>query len=197
MERPERMKILTAEDDKTSLFMLRESLRKLGHEVDCAEDGKAAWTLFQRDYYHVLISDWMMPQMDGLSLCRMIRSMHRDHYTYIILLTSLEGKGNYLKGMQAGADDFITKPFDADHLNARLHVAERILQLHRHVQNLEGFLPICCYCKKIRDEKNRWHTLESYIEPRSGAQFSHGICPECFIRESRIQFGDTGDIEKK
>ena len=184
------MKILTAEDDKTSRFVLQKSLRKLGHAVDCAEDGKAAWKMFQQDYYHVLISDWLMPQMDGLSLCRVIRSMHRDHYTYIILLTSLEGKGNYLKGIQAGADDFITKPFDADILNARLHVAERILQLRQRVQNLEGFLPICCYCKKIRDEQGRWHTLESYIEPRSGAQFSHGICPECYVRESQIQLGE-------
>jgi phosphoserine phosphatase RsbU/P len=187
-ERRERVKILIAEDERTSRLVLQKSLQKLGHEVNCAEDGNIAWTMFRQTYYPVLISDWLMPHMDGLSLCRTIRSVHQDHYTYIILLTSLEGKGNYLKGMQAGADDFITKPFDADHLNARLQVAERILQLRQRVQNLEGLLPICCYCKKIRDEQGQWHMLESYIEPRSGAQFSHGICPECYVRESQAHW---------
>ena len=179
------MKILVAEDDKVSRCVLEDRLRELGHEVDSAEDGRAAWDLFQKTCYSVLISDWLMPRTDGLALCRMIRSMHRDHYTYIILLTSLEGQVNYLKGMDAGADDFISKPFDADHLNARLHVAERILQLHQRVQNLEGLLPICSYCKKIRDEQGQWQRVESYIELRSGAQFSHGICPECYARESQ------------
>src|SRR4051812_35757178 len=124
------MKILIAEDDNTSRLVLSATLTKLGYKVQAVNNGRSAWEAWQEDEVTIVISDWMMPELDGLELCRMIRSQHRLHYTYVILLTALGGKGSYLSGMQSGADDLITKPFDQELLAARLQVAERILALH-------------------------------------------------------------------
>ncbi|GHA79063.1 GGDEF domain-containing protein [Cognatilysobacter bugurensis] len=124
------MKILVAEDDATSRLVLGATLRSLGHDVTAVEDGAAALEAWRRDEYGLVISDWLMPLLDGPGLCRHIRAEHRPHYTYVVLLTSLEGKGNYLSGIEAGADDFVTKPLDRDVLAARLSVAERIIGLH-------------------------------------------------------------------
>ncbi|MDZ4818443.1 MAG: ATP-binding protein [Planctomycetota bacterium] len=124
------MKLLIAEDDTTTRLVLGATLRRLGHSVTAVATGLQAWEAWQQDEYALLISDWMMPEMDGLALCRKIRAEPCAHYTYLILLTSLDGKGNYLDGMDSGADDMITKPFDEKLLEARLRVAERMLALH-------------------------------------------------------------------
>ncbi|ARO87913.1 diguanylate cyclase response regulator [Nitrosospira lacus] len=130
------MKILVAEDDTTSRLLFGATLRKLGYTVTAVENGQKAWEAWEQDEYSLLISDWMMPDIDGPQLCKMIRAEPSLRYTYIILLTALDGKGSYLEGMDAGADDFITKPFDEEQLVARLRVAERILALHKklHIQ---------------------------------------------------------------
>lgn len=177
------MKILVADDDDFSRTLLVKVLEGLKHEVTAVPDGQAAWEAVQRDYFPVLISDWLMPHIKGPELCRIIRKVSRDNYTYIILLTVMSGRNSYLEGMGAGADDFLTKPFDEDQIAARLHVAERILGLRRHVRQLEGILPICSYCKKIRDEQNTWHSVERYVTERTKTLFSHGICPDCMKRE--------------
>jgi len=124
------MKILIAEDDTTSRLTLAATLRKFGHEVTAVSTGQAALQAWERDVYPMLISDWMMPELNGLELCRAIRNGNRQHYTYVIILTALSGKNNQLDGMDSGADDFISKPFDEDLLLTRLRVAERILELH-------------------------------------------------------------------
>ena len=131
------MKILIAEDDATSREILAHVLRQLGHEVVEAVNGEEAWAVFQREHVSLLISDWMMPGLDGLQLCRRIRAEQRPRYTYIILLTVLGGKRNYLEAMEAGTDDFITKPFDVDQLHARLRVTERILGLQTELREIE------------------------------------------------------------
>jgi CheY-like chemotaxis protein len=179
---------MIAEDESTSRMVLEAALKKLGHDVLAVENGLKAWEAFQKDYFPVLISDWLMPEMDGLALCRQIRKVPREDYTYLILLTSLEGKMNYLEAMDAGADDFVTKPFDAEQLSARIQVAERILGLHQRVTVLEGLLPICCSCKRIRDGKGNWQRIESYIEIHSEARFTHGYCPECYEKWMRSNF---------
>lgn len=173
------MKILVAEDDPVSRLVLTSILRKLGHEVAEVPDGLEAWATFQQTPFAVVVSDWMMPSIDGLELTRRIRAADRVRYTYVILLTALSGRERYLEGMEAGADDFLTKPLDAEELRVRLRVAERILGLQAAVKQLEGLLPICAYCKKIRDEGGSWVRVETYVEQRTEAQFSHGICPEC------------------
>jgi DNA-binding response OmpR family regulator len=174
------MKILVADDEAVSRLLVARTLTKLGHEVVEAANGRDAWWSYQRDAVQLVIADWMMPYINGLELCRMIRAENRPRYTYIIMLTALGGKGSFLEGMAAGADDFMTKPFDQDELSARLHVAERILSLQAEVKQLEGLLPICSYCKRIRDEANTWTRVETYISQRTEAAFSHGICPECY-----------------
>ncbi len=182
------LKILVAEDDLTSRMVLEASLKKHGHDVVAVENGGRAWERFQKEHFPVIISDWLMPEMDGLALCRKVRELPHDNYSYIVLLTALQGKTNYLAAMKAGADDFMTKPFDAEQLTARIQVAERILGLHHQLNQLEGLLPICCSCKKIRDGNDHWQRLETYIEIHSQAHFTHGYCPECYEKYLRSTF---------
>lgn len=172
------MKILVAEDDATSRLVIEATLKKAGHEVTTADNGLQAWTAWRESAYPALISDWQMPDLDGLELCRAIRHTGGAQYTYFILLTAHGGKTNYLEAMEAGADDYLTKPLDVQQLLAKLHVAERILGLRQHVKRLEGLLSICAYCKKIRDN-SQWQQMERYVTQHSEARFSHGICPDC------------------
>lgn len=175
------MNILIVEDDATSRLVLQSTLEMLGHKVTAAEHGEQALARWLAGDFPVIISDWLMPRMNGLELCRAIRAVNRPAYTLIIMLTSLGGKANYLEAIHAGADDFLTKPCDEEQLAARLLVAERILGLRHHVSQLERLLPICAYCKKIRDESDHWQPVEGYIAEHSEARttFSHGICPAC------------------
>ncbi len=123
------MNVLVSEDDKDSRELLSWLLQKLGYQVVAVENGKQAWDLYRKGRFRLVISDLLMPELDGIELCRRIRAHKRTKYTYIILLTALIGKKEFLDGMEAGADDFVTKPFDPDELKARLRVAERILSL--------------------------------------------------------------------
>jgi DNA-binding response OmpR family regulator len=154
----------------------------MGHEPTAVEDGLAAWAAYEREHFPVVVSDWIMPGLDGMELCRKVRAARRPHYTYCILITVLGGKESYMEAMRAGADDFITKPVDPDALESRLLVAERVLGLEQHVQRLERLLPICAWCKKIRDDADRWMPLEHYVTRQTGTTFTHGMCPECFER---------------
>ena len=174
------MNILIADDDSTSRIVLSATLKKLGHQVTVTSNGAEAWTVFENGNVPLLISDMVMPDVHGLELCRRIRAANRPKYTYIILLTSVGGQSGYLVGMRAEADDFINKPFDEEQLAVRLVFAERILNLQSQVKQLSGLLPICCVCKKVRDDQNYWQQVRSYISRHTDARFSHGYCPDCF-----------------
>jgi DNA-binding response OmpR family regulator len=174
------MNILIAEDDIVSRKFLVKHLNALHHSLMIAKDGQEAWETYSAHHFNVVITDWMMPKINGLELARMIRTNHRERYTYIIFLTVLHGKENFMEAMKAGADDFISKPFDLDQLFARLNVAERIIGMQKELHSLQELLPICSYCKKIRDEKEEWIPVDSYISKRTASTFSHGICPECY-----------------
>jgi phosphoserine phosphatase RsbU/P len=174
------MKILIAEDDDPSRLVLIERLKKLGHDVVSAGNGRQAWEAFQTSPPDVVITDWMMPVMDGLELTRKIREDLRPGYTYIIILTALDAKVGYFEGMSAGADDFVTKPCEIVDLNMRLRVAERILSLQNEVEQLQGLLSICPKCKRIRDDHGEWHSIESFLTEKTDAHLSHGICPGCY-----------------
>jgi len=128
------MKTLIAEDDDVTRLLLSSALTKLGHDVQAASNGREAWEAWRGGDFSLVISDWMMPDLDGLEFCRRIRAEQRANYTYIILLTSRSGKTNYLEAMTAGADDFVTKPFEKDAFAARVRVAERILGLHANLR---------------------------------------------------------------
>jgi DNA-binding response OmpR family regulator len=181
------MKILVVDDDQVSRRMLEGLLSKQGYEVLVAANGREAWEIYRRENISVVITDWIMPEVDGLRLCQMIRGMGRQKYTYIILITVMTGKGSYLEGIEAGADDFLNKPFDPDVLRARLHVAKRLLDLQAEVRQLQGMLPICSYCKRIRNDDNLWTQVEAYVSEHSDADFTHGICPQCEDKYVRPQ----------
>jgi len=181
-------KILVVDDDPVSRRKLEGLLQQQGYQVVTASNGREAWDIFRKENISLVITDWIMPEVDGVRLCQMIRGLGRQKYTYIILITVMAGKGSYLEGIEAGADDFLTKPFDPDMLRARLFVAQRILDLQAEVRQLQGMLPICSYCKRIRNDDNLWTQVEAYVSEHSDADFTHGICPECEDKYIRPQF---------
>ncbi|MCB0195878.1 MAG: response regulator [Anaerolineae bacterium] len=189
------MKVLIAEDDLVSRHLLQVKLKQWGYEVVETKDGQEAWhVLQQKDAPHLAILDWMMPGMDGIDICRNARAFAHLQTTYFILLTTRNNQEDIIKGLEAGADDYITKPFESQELQARVQVGARIVRLQDElamrvseleaalakVKQLEGIVPICSYCKKIRDDKNYWQRIEQYITEHSEATFSHGICPDCY-----------------
>lgn len=189
------MKILIAEDDPVSRRLLEATLRRWGYDVVVTVDGRAAWeSLQQPDAPQLAILDWMMPGMDGVQVCQNLRADKRTEGVYVILLTAKGEKSDIVAGLDAGANDYVTKPFDREELRARLRVGVRVLELqesleHRvhelqaalqEVRMLQGILPICSYCKKIRNDQNYWQQVEAYITAHTEARFSHAICPQCW-----------------
>ena len=127
------MKILVADDDAVSRMVLVAALGGLGHDYLQASDGEQAWALFVAEQPHVVITDRMMPKLDGLELCRRIRADEFAPYTYVILTTALGAEADILAGMEAGADDYLTKPVDPFDLQTRLMAADRTTRLHRQL----------------------------------------------------------------
>ena len=189
------MEILVAEDDLVSRRALEATLARWGHPVVVVSDGSAAYDVLSRDRSpRLAILDWMMPGMDGPTVCRLVRANAGRQAPYLILLTARGAAEDRVAGLEAGADDYISKPFDRAELHARIKVGLRMLTLQRsladrvaeleqalaQVKQLQGLLPICSYCKKIRDDQNYWQQVESYIGQHAEVKFSHGICPGCF-----------------
>jgi DNA-binding response OmpR family regulator len=189
------VKILIAEDDSVSRRLLEVTLVKWGYQVTVARDGREAWEkLRAADAPKLAILDWMMPGMDGVVVCRKVRELANRSYVYLIMLTAKGSKEDIATGLEAGADDYVNKPFDQRELHSRIKVGERVLALEQNlaskvseleaalaqVKQLKGLLPICMYCKKIRDDQDYWHKIETYIHVHTGTDFSHGICPECY-----------------
>ena len=175
------MRILIADDDRMSTIMLGRTLEGWGFEVVVAHDGTADWARIAGDEPPALaIVDWMMPGLDGIELCRRIRATSLRSPVYVILLTARTDRRDLVAGLEAGADDYLTKPFDPDELRARIHVGQRTLGLIANIKRLTGLLPICSYCKRIRSDQNYWEQVDSYISQHTDVRFSHGICPGCY-----------------
>jgi len=175
------MKILVAEDDFISRKLLCTTLETFGHEVEAFNDGQEAWDRFNDEPLRIIVSDWLMPNMDGLEFCRKVRDRPDTEYTYFILLTAnVQGEDTHREAMDAGVDDFMSKPLNREQIWIRLRVAERILGFTTHISQLESMLPICSYCKKVRDDNNYWEQVETYIGQRTGTDFSHSVCPDCY-----------------
>jgi phosphoserine phosphatase RsbU/P len=189
------MNILIAEDEPLSAKLLERTLMNWGHSVVVVADGEAAWEMLKRtDAPKLAILDWVMPGLDGLEVCRRVRSLERTEPTYIILLTAKDEKEDIALGLESGANDYVTKPFDQRELRARLAVGERMTVLQRdlgervhaleaaleQIQQLRTLLPICSYCKNVRDDQNYWQKLDTYFAKHADVQFSHGICPDCY-----------------
>jgi len=189
------MKILVAEDHLISRRLLATTLEQFGHEVIAFTNGLDAWKAYDADPVRVVVSDWLMPGMDGLEFCRNIRNRHLTDYTYFILLTAnVQGKNTYMEAMQAGIDDFLSKPLDRDQIWMRLRVAERILGYTTEISQLKDMMPICSYCKKVRDDNNYWQQVETYLSQKTGTHFSHGVCPTCYDTKFKPQ---PEEIEKE
>ena len=191
------MKILVAEDDAATRKLLGVTLERLGWDVITAEDGNAAWRVFETmstaDRPDLALLDWMMPGLEGVEICRRLRATPGFELVYVILLTSRGDIQDVANGLAAGANDYIAKPFDPVELEARVRVGERMVKLQRslaarvneleeavaHVRRLQGLLPICSYCKNVRNESNYWERVDSYLTSHSDLKLTHGICPNC------------------
>jgi DNA-binding response OmpR family regulator len=194
------VKILVAEDDAVSRRILESTLGKLGWDVITAADGTAAWRILERlegrNAPELAVIDWMMPGIDGVEICRRLRATPGFEMMYVILLTMRTEKEDLAAGLAAGANDYMTKPFDAIELEARIRVGERMIRLQTalaaqireleealaHVKRLQGLLPICSYCKMVRNEENYWEQVERYITTRSDLELTHSVCPKCLER---------------
>jgi phosphoserine phosphatase RsbU/P len=194
------MKILLAEDDDVSARLMTMRLTQWGYEVICVSDGiQACEALREKTAPQLALIDWMMPEMDGVEVCRQVRASLVDSPLYLILLTARGAQEDIVRGMEGGADDYIVKPFHPQELKVRLGAGTRMIQLQNtlkervtelqealsKVKLLQGLLPICSYCKRVRDDQDYWHKLEIFVSNHSGAEFSHGICPPCY--EHHIQ----------
>jgi sigma-B regulation protein RsbU (phosphoserine phosphatase) len=191
------MKILVAEDDAATRKILGVTLERLGWDVITAEDGNAAWRVFETlsnaNRPDLALLDWMMPGLEGVEICRRLRATPGFELVYVILLTSRGDIEDIATGLAAGANDYIAKPFDPVELEARVRVGERMVKLQRslaarvseleeavaHVRRLQGLLPICSYCKNVRNESNYWERVDSYLTSHSDLNLTHGNSPNC------------------
>ena len=189
-----RTRVLLAEDEAVTRRIMEAQITRFGFEVISVADGLVAWNVLQApDAPSLVVLDWNMPGLDGPDICRRIRESKRNSYTYMLLVTARNAKSDVVQGLNAGADDFISKPVDPDELHARLRTGERIVRLEQtlglqvkelqaaaeHVKELQGMIPICMHCKRIRNQSQIWEKVETYIEERSEAKFSHALCAEC------------------
>lgn len=186
------MKVLAIEDQPVAALQLTATLRSLGYEVELLNDGAAAWERLNAGGYRIVVSDWRMPGLDGLEFCRRLRQRGGDYVYFILISTSKITKQTREEALAAGVDDFLMKPVDPDELGMRLHVARRIIQFAAQVKELESILPICGYCKKVRDDGQYWQEIEAYLSKRSRTQLSHGICPDCYNRVMLPQLEELG-----
>jgi DNA-binding response OmpR family regulator len=188
------MRILIAEDVSTSRRMLAAMLRTAGHEPMETVDGFRAWEELQKsDAPRLVVLDWMMPEMDGLEILRRVRALPTDRPPYILMLTSRTEKAEIIAALDAGANDYLSKPYDAGELRARIEVGSRALELQdalankieelrralAEIKTLRCIAPICSICKDIRDDSAYWRLVEAYVREHPETEFSRGICPEC------------------
>jgi len=189
------VRALIADDDRTTAVILSRTLAGWDIESVVTHDGAAAWDLLRAEARPSLaILDWMMPGLEGVELCRRIRADASLSHMYVLLLTSRDSRADMVTALDAGADDYLVKPFDPEELRARVHVGVRVLALQERlaervvelqdalsrVKQLHGLLPICSYCKRIRTDDNYWHQVDRYIAQHSEAEFTHGVCPSCY-----------------
>jgi DNA-binding response OmpR family regulator len=201
------MTVLVADDHAVNRKLLRTILEAEKYEVIEAVDGIEALNIIESSTKPMVgLIDWEMPQLEGIEVCRQTRALENLPHNFLILVTVRDSKQDVVAGLLAGANDYITKPFDKTELLARVKVGAQMVELQQtlterveelkealfNVKQLSGLLPICSYCKKIRDDQNYWQQVESYLGEHSEAKFSHSICPVCYeehVKPQMIQLG--------
>lgn len=189
------MHILAVEDEAIAQMVLTSALTALGHRVTVAADGQAAWAAMHDRSLRVVVSDWQLPGLDGLELCRRIRREREDYVSFILITQQGATDANLEAAFSAGVDDFLTKPVSVRDLRLRLRVAERLLAFTAELKTLQSFLPICSYCHKVRDDAAYWTGIENYLRERAGTRFSHGCCPDCYEKIVKPQLREFGIAE--
>jgi sigma-B regulation protein RsbU (phosphoserine phosphatase) len=188
--------VLVADGDAMFRRRLEAALLERGLSVLVARDGNEAWRLVEAKAPPLVLLGWKLPGLDGPELCRRIRGRGASATTHVILLVTRAERRQLVEALDAGADDYVAKPFVRADLHARLRVAERAIALRhdllRQVAELEaalsgvaplrGALSICAYCRRVRDGEDCWSPLEDYLTAHAEVQFNHGICPDCFAR---------------
>ncbi len=171
------LRVLVADDDASCRMVLRATVEKLGHECLVAADGEEAWNMFQAAPTDVLITDWMMPGLDGPELCRRVRRRADDGYTYVILATALGEHENVLEGMEAGADDYLTKPISPFDVRARLVAAKRVTELHKELERLNAALAVQARTDALTSLGNRLRLHEDLEALHDRAvRYGQGYC---------------------
>jgi sigma-B regulation protein RsbU (phosphoserine phosphatase) len=191
------MRILVAEDDETSRVVLEVILTKDGYDVITAGDGITALAALEHpEAPSIAVLDMMMPGINGLEVMRRIRAKSTPLPPYLIMLSSRSEKTDVIAGLDAGADDYLTKPFDPGELRARIKVGRRMLDMRvaladkinelalavDQVRTLRGIVPICASCKNVRDDQGFWSRVETYVRDHTEAEFSHAVCPDCMTK---------------
>ncbi|HEY0810782.1 MAG TPA: response regulator [Longimicrobiales bacterium] len=193
--------VLIADDDKLTLNVLNDTLTRAGYDVLTAADGEQAWRKLEQSKAVVAILDWLMPGVEGVEIVRRAHKDPRFVNCYFILLTGKSATEDLVEGLKAGASDYLRKPFEEAELLARVEVGVRFIELQQkladrvkeletaltQVKRLEGLLPICSYCKRIRNEQDYWERVDAYISQHANVRFSHNICPECY--EKHVKAG--------
>jgi DNA-binding response OmpR family regulator len=188
------VKLLIAEDEYTTRLTVQVVLEQWGYRVDSVEDGHEAWKVLQKpDGPQIAILDWEMPGIDGVELCNKVKMLERETPVYVIMLTGRDAQDDILKGFDAGADDYMTKPFDENELRARVRVAERLVNIQEelvisnnelrdvlnHVEMLQSNLPLCTECLRIQNFEDRWLTVEEYVQDQEDPRFKYTQCGHC------------------
>ena len=188
------MRILIVDDDPVARRILEDAIAGLGHDVRIAHDGREAWDLLAEEPVRRPHDRLGHAEMDGLELCRRVRAQDDVPFTYVMLVTQRNEPEDVVAGIMAGANDFLSKPYERTELRARLHAAQRVVDLERslaervrelehaleEVATLRRLLPICMYCKSIRNEQQVWDDIEEYLREHANADCTHSICPPCY-----------------
>jgi sigma-B regulation protein RsbU (phosphoserine phosphatase) len=205
------LRVLIADDEPVSRTVVGAMVKKAGYEVCFASDGEQAWAqLSAPNPPSIALLDWEMPGLAGPEVVERIRARNEPAPTYVILLTSRDSSADIVAGLKRGANDYVTKPANEDELVARVNVGARVVELQTalaervrsleealaNVKALQTLLPMCAYCKSIRNDQNYWEKVETYFHDHSGVSFSHSYCPTCYERFVKPQLDALEDISK-
>jgi len=194
------LQVLVADDEAVSRTVVAAMLKKAGYSVIFANDGEEAWQKLDCDNPPALaLLDWEMPGLQGPEVVQRILGRGDASPTYVILLTARDSSADIVQGLKAGANDYVTKPANEDELIARVNVGARVVQLQTaladrvrsleealaNVKALQTLLPMCAYCKSIRNDQNYWEKVETYFTQHSNVSFTHSYCPHCYERYVR------------